>query len=632
MKKNPIQTVALFPLVISAIAALPLLAKAQEWNAVILPASLYKDRSIRLVSEHTQLLSFTLQADSAVRERGASQNITLEFDLPEGVTINSQSGYFKMTERSNTTKDGRTLVVYDATVENAHLNGTPGERVGTEWLLHKIFVNTPKEVALGQGFIKVTVIDGQNAQSFSWPLQLQELKPPAARPKRASVGLWDYNFVTSDSGAGIARFFKDSGIEFTQNAGDENYLKALQKEGVVTGGNTHHAYFVKADAPDVDAAGNEYRDGFPDPQAIINLPPGADIPGVDTIIKLAREGDGIATYDYEPIGTLGFSDASIKAFRDAYKVKEADFKKFREYVAKNGLQTFLSTDPVVAKTWRQWTAFRSLQTERYTSRIYRAVKAKAPEVKVAVTPTRSAGTDSKSTIALGTDNAIMAQNTDFILPQIYTGYGGADAKLAMRLTANWRHEMNLQRTTSKLWPLLLVRYAGATPYNSPQRLFQQAIGSMANGADGITFYYPGNMDAPYWNMVARLNEDLARYEDFYLDGKRVDDQFKLSQLPTGNVEVNMYPGYAEPVQNPGWEFTAHQLGTKVLLTLINLEEANDLVFGIDVGKATHMSTRNAEAITSRPSATKEEQIVPLSGVNQWLVAPGQVAYIILERK
>lgn len=632
MKKTQSRSSVLLPLVAGAIATAPLPATAQKWNAVILPASLYEDRSIRLISEHTQHLSFTLQADSVVRERGNSHNITLEFDMPSGVTIDSQSGYFKLTERSKTSKDGRNHVVYDATIENSWLNGAPGDRVGTEWLLHKLFVNTPKEIALGQNFLKVNVIDGTNTQSFTWPLVLQELKKPAARPKRAWVGLWDYNFVTKESGEGIGRFLKDSGIQFTQNAGDETYLKALQKAGVVTGGNTHHAYFIKADAPEIDAAGNKHTDGFPDAQAVIDLPEGADIPGVDTIIKLAREGDGIATYDYEPIGTTGFSDLSVKAFRQTYKVKEADFKKFRDYVAKNGLQTHLATDPQILKMWKQWTAFRSSQAERYTRRIYRAVKAKAPEVQIAVTPSRSAGANTKGTIALGLDNAIMAQNTDFILPQIYTGYGGADAKLAMRLTGEWRREMNLQKTKSKLWPLLLVRYAGATPFNSPQRLFQQAVGSMANGADGITFYYPGNMDAPYWNMVARLNEDLALYEDYYLDGKRVDGQFKLSQLPTGAVTVNMYPGYAEPVENPGWEFTAHQLGTKILLTLINLEEANDLVFGIDVGKATHVSTRNAEAITGPLSATKEEQIVPLSGVNQWLVAPGQIAHIILERK
>src|SRR5690606_22655767 len=134
---------------------------------------------------------------------------------------------------------------------------------------------------------------------------------------------------------------------------------------------------------------------------------------------------------------------------------------------------------------------------------------------------------------------------------------------------------------------------GASVFNSPQRLYQQAVGSMAQGADGILFYYPGNMDAPYWNMVARLNENLAKYENYYHHGKRVDEQFTLSELPLGQTEVNMYPGYPENVENPGWAFTAHQVGSKVLLTLINLEEGNDLVFRIDIGDAEVLSTENA---------------------------------------
>jgi hypothetical protein len=217
------------------------------------------------------------------------------------------------------------------------------------------------------------------------------------------------------------------------------------------------------------------------------------------------------------------------------------------------------------------------------------------------------------------------------LPQIYCGYGAAAAKLAMRITAGWRGEIAKQNAKTQLWPLLLVRYAGASPSNSPQRLYQQSIGAMANGADGVAYYYPDNMDAPYWSMVSKLNADLAKYEDFYHDGKRVDERFPLSLLPRGNTEVNMYPGYPEPVENPGWSFTAHELGNKVLLTLINLEEANDLVFGIDVGDVKYVSGENVEAISGKLSNILEEQIVPLSGVNQWLVGPGQVGYIVLEK-
>ncbi len=617
---------------LSVTGALP--AAAQQWNAVILPASINQDRTIKLVAGHTQLLTFTLQADEAITSRAKSHKIVLEFDMPTGLDIVHQQGHFKLTELERKASGQRTVVRYDAEVPNTSIIGKPGARVSTEWRVHSIFLNTPSSIAAGQNYVGVRVLDGNLDQSFNWPLAVEKLVQPARRTNRTPIGLWSYNYQRATNEAssnGIAKFLHDSGITFVQNAIDETYRKALQKQKIVTGGNTHHALFDSKAHPSVDAAGKPHAGGFPDSQGILDLPADAEIPGVSYLIKNAREGDGIATYDYEPKGTIGFSDASIKVFQAKYNVSDADMQAFREYVAKNGLQTHLSTDPLISKLWAQWTELSSYQTSNYVRRIYEGVKAKAPDVKIAVTSSRSYGHGTKSSLALGTDNAAMAQYTDIMMPQIYCGYGGANAKLAMRMTAGWRGEITRQNAKTKLWPLLLVRYAGAAPLNSAERLYQQSIGAMANGADGIAYYYPGNMDAPYWSMVSRLTHDLGKYENYYLDGKRVDERFKLSQLPRGTTEVNMYPGYPEPVENPGWSFTAHELGNKVLLTLINLEEANDLVFGIDGGDVKYVSGENVEAISGKLSNILEEQIVPLSGVNQWLVGPGQVGFIVLEK-
>lgn len=65
------------------------------------------------------------------------------------------------------------------------------------------------------------------------------------------------------------------------------------------------------------------------------------------------------------------------------------------------------------------------------------------------------------------------------------------------MTENWRGELQQQNAKTQLWPLLLVRYSGATVYNSPERLRQQIIGTLAHGANGIGLYYPGNMDGSY---------------------------------------------------------------------------------------------------------------------------------------
>ncbi len=169
---------------------------------------------------------------------------------------------------------------------------------------------------------------------------------------------------------------------------------------------------------------------------------------------------------------------------------------------------------------------------------------------------------------------------------------------------------------SSLWPLLLVRYSGASVCNPPERVRQQVLGSLAHGADGVVFYFPGMMDGPYWQMVARTAEEVARYEDFYLDGKRVEKEFALEGMPLGCAEVISWPGYKTRVDNPQWAYTAHELNGKVLLTLINLEESNDLIFQVKHGDLKVLESRSASS----------------EAPDQWLVGPRDVGFVVLEER
>jgi hypothetical protein len=116
-------------------------------------------------------------------------------------------------------------------------------------------------------------------------------------------------------------------------------------------------------------------------------------------------------------------------------------------------------------------------------------------------------------------------------------------------------------------------------------------------------------------MLARANDVIAKYEDYYQDGKRVDDQFALSGLPVKTVNVDMYPYYQETVKNPDWSFTAHQLGSKVLLTLINLDDSQPLTFGINIDGAKVLSSQNAK----------------LGNKNQWHVEPDEIGFVVLRK-
>lgn len=115
-------------------------------------------------------------------------------------------------------------------------------------------------------------------------------------------------------------------------------------------------------------------------------------------------------------------------------------------------------------------------------------------------------------------------------------------------------------------------------------------------------------------MLARTTEEIAKTEVFYQQGTRVDAEFLLHMLPVADVKIAMFPDYEEGVKNPDWSFTAHRLGNRVLLTLINLDETKELTFGFDIGKSKVIEATNAKK----------------SGDNQWVIAPGQIGFVTLE--
>lgn len=608
---------------------------AQQWDVLLMPGSANADRTLRFLEQRTQHITLALQADDFVRKAKNQQEITLEFDVPPGFSIVHDYGYYKLEPVSTYKPENeRNIYTYKVNVKNEHLLGYPGTRITTEWLVHSLFVETPTSLPLGQNFIRVRLSDGAHQQSFDWPLTLEKFTPPQQRAKRTPIGLWDYNFTratTERAGEGIAQLIGDAGITFTHNAADPTYRAALKKHNITNGGNTHHDFFYWGIYSDEGPDGKPIT-GFADPYSIANLPAGAAIPGVKQMIEIAREGDNYTSYDFEPTGLSGFHPASVKAFREQHNLSEAQFKNFRDYVAKHGLQTHATTDPEIARIWKLWTNFRTEQNTKYLQRIYEATKALAPDVTVAMTPSRPFGHNSKSTLALGADQAAMSKYVDIVMPQLYHGYGGAATKLTITDVAGWRRQLDEAGAKTKLWPLLLIRFAGAAPSNSPQRIFQQSIGSMASGADGVMYYFPDYMDAPYWNMVSKLTQTLAKYEDFYHDGKRVDANFAPSLLPEGSTQVNMWPGYQETIANPGWAYFAHEMGSKVLLTVLNLEEANDLAFGVNIKAAKFISSENVTALSGPVSAIREEQNVAVSGNNEWLIGPQQVGFIVLEKE
>jgi len=610
---------SLFLLALSATWMSGAQAASQSWEALLLPASFNEDHTIKLISNQVQVLTLALQASKEVTSQGDEHHITLDIDLPQGMSVLESGGVYTMNRvETHEAQDSRTVTRFDVQVKNKYIISAPGASFNSDWINQAIFVRTPQTVPQAQRYIDITINDGKTIQQARWPISLSSLTPIQKRPQKTMIGLWDYNYVRvagEKASTGLAQFLRDSGVRYIDWARSDAYRKALQNCGIIIGGQTHQDFFSSSAHRDYNAKGVAANGGFADPQSIIDLPAGAAITGVKTLVANAKENGGYATFDYEPNGINGFSPTSVTAFKAKYHIADADFETFQKYVAEHGVRTFQTTDPLIKDIWKKWTDFRSDTTSEYIGRIYQAFKKQMPDGKLLITPSRSFGRDSLRTLALGCDNAAMAKYADVIMPQLYSGYGAANAKLVMQMTEGWRQEIKAEGANTKLWPLLLVRYSGAGIYNSSQRLYQQMIGSIAHGANGVLFYYPSNMDAPYWQMLARANDVLAKYEDFYQDGRRVDDQYTLSDLPSKTVNVDMYPYYQETVKNPDWSFTAHQLGLKVLLTLINLDDSKPVTFGVNIGGAKVLSSQNAT----------------LQSKNHWRVEPGKIGFVVLDK-
>lgn len=589
---------------------------AEDWRLILVPAANNRDEPVRLIAGHTQQLNLMLQASKEVQASAKTHEVELQFNLPLGVEYKGSGGNYELLDTQEVTKDQRRIVTLKVKVTNGYLVGTPGARPASEWQSRSVFIKMPDSVASGASYIKTTVIAKEGSFERRWDLELHELTSVAdKRPKLTTIGFWDYDYNRADEAAyGIGEFFAAAGANFNHKTRDHSY-PGFKASGIISGGDVHHGYFASNKFPDLNVHGNRV-DAFACPTCTVNAPAGTTIAGISQIIDHAQKFDGIATFDYEPGATVGFCPESIAMFKERHKVSDEDFDLFRAYMIKNGSKTYVTQDAKVAEIYGKWVSYRSWQTGEYVKRIQQEVRAIDPTIKLALTPNPGYDDHGLATMGYGYNAATMAPYVDIIMPQIYIGYGGAGAKLTMEYTRHWREVLDKQGNDTKLWPIILIRYAGASVYNAPSRMRQQIIGTLARGANGVLLYYSSNMDARYWITLAQTSTEVAQFENYYQHGKKVGEQYPFLDMPTGSTEISRYPAHKLTVKDPQWETTAHELEGKVLLTLINLEEANDLVF-----------------TTKIPDGMKivESKNVEAAGQGKWLVTPTDVGFVVLAK-
>lgn len=592
-----------------------ILPNAPDWNAAVIPASLNRDRAIKLVGGYAQVLTLALQASEAIRKQETNHDIHLEWDFPRGMSDAGSAGVLEQVGFESRGEGSRVYLSYQFKVDNNDLLGRPGDRLTSEWSNQSFFVNTPVDVSDEDAYVSLSLRHNQKVYSWRWPLQLVKLTPAKAHPKMTTIGLWDYGLsragIASD---GIAAFFHDVGINFIQKGDGGKFSEAIKKRDILVGGYTHHSAFSSKVSVDMSVDGKLLSGTYPCPQAILASSAKGNIPGVDQLTKNALQNNGIATIDYEPTGLTGFCDDAINEFENQFKIKKEEFDNFRDLFASKKLNAFRSNDKKFTELYRKWVIFNSQQTSAYVKILRDKLKENSPRLRLALSSGKSYGTESISTLRSGNDNSLLAAKVDIAMPQLYFGYDGAGVKLLMQYTKGWRETMISQGAQAKLWPLLLIRYSGARVHNSSLRVRQQILGALASGAQGVILYNPANMDASYWTMLAETMKDIDSYEGFYQEGHPVSELFSLRGMPDSKAEQQVSTSDSVAVEATESAFTAHEKKGKYLLTLFNLREQGDLEF--DVVSSEEVDLLQMEGVTSK-------------GNLKWVVPAGGIGFITL---
>ena len=118
---------------------------------------------------------------------------------------------------------------------------------------------------------------------------------------------------------------------------------------------------------------------------------------------------------------------------------------------------------------------------------------------------------------------------------------------------------------------------------TPGRLYQNILAAAAQGVRGICHWPDDSMTAEYYRSIADAYALIARYENVYFDGKRVDGEFAVTPQNTFTKTVSdgvkklliHFPDFAGTLRT-----TAHEYRGKYYFTLFNYNEKEAVIVRI----------------------------------------------------
>jgi len=125
-------------------------------------------------------------------------------------------------------------------------------------------------------------------------------------------------------------------------------------------------------------------------------------------------------------------------------------------------------------------------------------------------------------------------------------------------------DFNVKQLTKPVWMISNISrndiidgdWTGADQQLSPAQVGMKLLGAAASGAVGFATFPGWDLDANFFVAIDQAMADVAVAEDFYFDGRRVDQQFDISGRGLNEVVLR-----------------AHQLKGQTLVTLINFDSA-----------------------------------------------------------
>ena len=119
---------------------------------------------------------------------------------------------------------------------------------------------------------------------------------------------------------------------------------------------------------------------------------------------------------------------------------------------------------------------------------------------------------------------------------------------------------------------------------TPQRLFQNILAAAALGSKGISHWPDDSMVAEFYQCFADVYGLIAKYENVYFEGKRIDRGFTVT--PQNTVSKTISDGIKKYIINfPDFKsslrMTAHEYRGQYYLTLFNYNEKEPVIVRIE---------------------------------------------------